>query len=119
MVATLVLLLLHVPPEVDDASVDVFPSHSVVAPVIAPGSPSTVIYLDDTQPVVAVLYMVVPPPASALITPVVLFTVPTLVLLLLQVPPPGVAVTVCVVPLHIDVVAVTVGVEFTVTSLVT
>ena len=50
MVATDVLLLLHVPPVVASINVVVAPAQIVVAPVIAPGSGFTVIVVVVGQP---------------------------------------------------------------------
>jgi hypothetical protein len=51
IVATAVLLLLHVPPVVVLLNVVVLPTHTAVMPVIAPGSGLTVIMVEVKQPV--------------------------------------------------------------------
>ena len=54
MVATEVLLLLHMPPGVASESVVVVPAHKLVAPVIAAGTGFTVNVTPEVQPVLSV-----------------------------------------------------------------
>jgi hypothetical protein len=92
-VATIVLLLLHVPPETASLSVSEVPWQKVAVPPIAAGDGYTVTMAVVRQPVgsvyVIVAVEVVVTVAAPVTTPVLEPTVATLVLLLLHVPPPA------------------------------
>jgi len=101
-IATPVLLLNHVPPDVVFASVDIDPSHTLNVPVIAAGLAFTVIVSFLEHPVARVYVILVVP----VVTPV---SIPehdpidaTPVALLTQVPPAGVVETVVVKPVHTE-----------------
>lgn len=86
IVATVTLLLAHVPPVLALLSVVVAPVHTDVVPVIAAGSGFTVTTIDLAQPVPSVYIMVDVPVVSAVATPDE-FIVTTLVFDELHVPP--------------------------------
>jgi hypothetical protein len=86
MVATDVLLLLHVPPAVASLRVVQVPAHMVVVPMIAAGNGLTVATIVVVQPPLMV-YEIVAVPAEMPQSVPVLPMVATDTLLLLQVPP--------------------------------
>jgi hypothetical protein len=104
-VATLVLLLVHVPP-VPGANVIVFPIHKLVCGTVNTGNPLIVTELVvELQPVVVLVNVNVTLPAPTGVTNPPFVTVATLVLLLVHVPPvPGVKVI--VLPRHNFVIGV-------------
>src|ERR1043165_9320188 len=85
MVATLVLLLCHVPP-IALVSMVVSPWQTDNVPPVAAGNALTVMVVVLVQPEAVVIVIVVVPAVMPVTTPEVAFTVPTAVLLLLQVP---------------------------------
>jgi len=118
-VATEVLLLLQVPPDVAEASDIVVPRQSVVGPLIAAGEAFTVMVISDWQPVANLYVTGVVPPVIPTKAPVVLLMVPTAVLPLIHVPPVGVAVSVVVIPEQItEDPDIEPGSGYTVTTLV-
>jgi hypothetical protein len=101
-VATLVVLLLHMPPPVVLLSVVLLPTHTVDEPVIAAGSGLTVTTSVAKHPVDTV-YVIVDVPKPTLVTiPDEVPTVATVRSLLLQVPPPVVLLNVIEEPRHSD-----------------
>ena len=86
-VATLVLLLAHVPPTVADESAVEAPTHTVDKPVIAAGAAITVTTTDVPQPPLKTYEIVVVPAVIPVTIPLKEPTVATEVLLLLHVPP--------------------------------
>jgi len=107
IVATLVLLLLHVPlkPSVRDS---VPPWHTGDAPDIAEGKGFTVTVLDVLHPVDAAVNVITEvagvelPVATPVIDPVIVLIVATPVLALVQVPRVAASVNVVVTPWHIE-----------------
>jgi hypothetical protein len=99
IVATDVLLLVHVPAAFALASVAVKPSHTDIEPVIA-AKGLTVIFVVAVQPVGRVYVIVAVPATIPVTTPVAETTVATEVLLLLHVPPVDVLVNAIVKPSH-------------------
>jgi hypothetical protein len=91
-VAWAVLLLDHVPPVVDDASVALAPTHAVVVPVSDAGTEFTVTNVLAAQLVGNVYTTVAKPAVSPVTNPV---EVPTFIeeLTLLQLPPPAASVS--------------------------
>lgn len=96
--ATLVLLLLHVPPPVVSLNVMLSPTHIVDDPMIADGAADTVTTVVLVQLPAAVNVMVAVPDDTPVTTPPV--TVAMLVLLLLHVPLPADELSVVVDPAH-------------------
>ena len=97
--AIVALLLLHVPPEVADESVEVAPTHTDVVPERMPGAGFTVRMAEVTQPVeVSVKLITELPPSSAVTAPVAEPIIATEPLLLLHVPAPDEFVSVVVLP---------------------
>jgi hypothetical protein len=91
-VATVVLLLVHVPPAMLLLSVMVAPVHTVSRPDIGPGTSITVMLLVATQPAPEVnVISVVPALTPVTVVPVdgPNTTVAATVVLLVQLPPPG------------------------------
>lgn len=86
IVATNVLVLVHVPPPVVSVNVDVNPAQIVVLPLIAGGSGLTVTVAIAPHPVPAVRVITAVPPATPVTTPVPASIVATAVFPLLQVP---------------------------------
>jgi hypothetical protein len=102
-VATVVVLLVHVPPNVASLSVTVELTHSEGDPVIAAGLALTVSTRVVVQPVAAsVNVIVVVPEATPLTTPVDEPAVATVVLPLTHVPAPEASLSVTVCPVQTD-----------------
>jgi hypothetical protein len=101
MVATAVLLLLHVPPAVASLRVVQVPAHMVVVPMIAAGNGLTVATIVAVQPPLMV-YEITAVPAETPQSVPVLPTVATETLLLLQVPPDVASLSVVQRPVHIN-----------------
>ena len=117
IVATVELLLLHVPPAVVLFSVVVFPVHMVVVPVMAPGNGVTVIVKVEIQaPAVVVNRITSVPAVTPVTTPVAATTVATAGVILLHAPatPPLLSVMVLVTQTVVGPVIVATG--FTVTT---
>jgi hypothetical protein len=116
-VATALLLLLHVPPDVGD-NVVVVPTHIVVGPVtLTVGFPFTVtaVVALEIHPVELLVKVNVALPAVLPVTIPPLVTVATALLLLLQVPPiDGESVVVASTHIGFGPVIETVGLSFTV-----
>ena len=104
MVPIAVLLLLQVPPDGVSVIGVHWPSHTAVAPLIAPGRPLTVTTCVRTHPLAVLVNTIVVVPAAIPVTTPTVFTVPT-ALVLLDHEPPGVAeeVSVVVFPAHITI----------------
>lgn len=119
-VATVVTLLVHVPPDVVLLSCVVAPAHIVVLPVMVVGNGFTVTVIDRLHPVGnASVITDVPPGALPVIIPVVVPIGATTGLLLLHVPPPVLSVSAMVDPTHTLVgPTITPGNGFTVTIVV-
>lgn len=87
-IATVVLLLLHVPPGVASVMAILAPAHTAVGPVIGAGGGFTVTVVVITQPGMARVYVIVAVPVLIpVITPVERSISAILVLLLVHVPP--------------------------------
>lgn len=114
IVATKVLLLVHVPPAGKSVSAEVLPAHIVVVPLITPGAPTVTDVVLLPQIFVAVITVV--PPPTLVTTPDDEPTVATEVILLLQVPVGApLLLRVVVAPKHIIVAPeITVGGDDTV-----
>lgn len=116
IVATPVVPLIQVPPEVASLSVIVDPSHTAVLPVIVAGNGLTVTVVLVLQPVGNVYVITDVPVATPVTTPEEEPTVAIPVLPLVHVPPDEVLLNVVVDPTHTFVVPVMVaGNGFTVT----
>ena len=103
IVATEVLLLLHIPPGNVLFNVVVRPSHTTGAPVMAEGN-GFIVTLVVTKQLKGEVYVVIAAPAATPPnTPVVAPIVATEVLLLVQVPPGVASLNVLVDPWHMDV----------------
>ena len=101
IVATSVLLLLHVPPAVPSLRILVSPEQIVVLPVIARGSGFTVTDIDRLQPVGSISVIVaLPPGANPVMTPDKEPIDAMEGALLLHVPPPVLSVNAIVRPTH-------------------
>lgn len=98
IVATAVLLLVHVPPVTASVSVVVCPTHNPLSPLIA-GAVLMVTVLVATHPAPATYDITEIPPAMPVTLPE-LSTVASAVLLLLQVPPVVASASVVVCPAH-------------------
>jgi hypothetical protein len=108
MVATDVLLLLHVPPPVALDNVVVAPTQTDNVPVIAAGNEFTVTTLVAAHPVTGSVYDIVDVPAVIPeTTPVPEPTVATVIVVLLHVPPLVALLNDVVDPAHTDAVPVT------------
>ena len=98
--ATLILLLVQVPPEGVDAKVVFNPEHTDVVPLIVVGKELTVATTDVEQPVTGSVYVIVELPATPPESKPVVAPIAAVVMLLeLQVPPPK-SVNVVDWPLH-------------------
>ena len=119
ILATLGVLLLHVPPMVVSVSVVVVPWHMIKVPVIGVGSALTVmIFVTKQVEEKAYVIVVVPIPTPPTI-PVTAPTVPTVGVLLVQVPPGTELVKVIVEPKHtVEGPEIVAGVGVTVTMAV-
>ena len=121
-----VLLLLHVPPDVVLLKDVDNPWHTLVVPVIATGLALMVTTAVVLQPVAVSEYVIVvvvkePPPLTPVTTPVVDTTLPSAGILLLHRPPAGVEFNVVVKPTHTaneGTAVIAVGLAFTVTTAV-
>ena len=117
MLATVVLLLLHVPPVVASVSVVVVPEQMVKVPEIGLGRGFTVTTEVVLQPNVVNVIDEVPPVPKPLTVPVPV-TVATPVLLLVQVPPPEASLSVVVAPSQtVSVPVIATGCELTLISI--
>jgi len=116
IIATEVLLLVHVPPDTEDVSVALVPRHNVVLPLMLPPVELTVTTARVEHPQLATVYVIVAvPPDTPLTTPDEEPTVATDVLLLLHVPPPLALLSAVVAPGHtVSVPVIAAGVDFTV-----
>ena len=122
IVATVVILLLHVPPGVASLNVVFAPTQIVVAPTIGAGSGFTTNDVVVIHPVPNVYVITVVPPGLAppVTNPVLVPIVATAVRLLLHVPPGVPSLKVVVSPAHIVVlpdIAAGKGLTVTVTVL--
>ena len=128
MVATVGLLLLHVPPLVVEVSVEVKPTQTVVVPEIVPATVAAVtvtvlVAVALGQPLIpATVYVMVAVPGAIPVTTPEEFTEAMEAAVLVQVPPLTVEVKVVVLPTQIDCVpervpALAFGVTVTVTTL--
>lgn len=108
-IATVLLLLLQVPPLVALVSEILAPAHTAVGPVIAAGAGLTVIAVVVKQPVPNVYVIVAVPANIPLTMPVPDPTLATAVLLLAHVPPPTELLNVLVVPSHTFITPVMAG----------
>jgi hypothetical protein len=119
IVATVVLLLPHVPPAVASLRVIIEPAHTDVGPVIAGGLGLTVTMAVVAHPVeLSVNVILDVPDAIPLTTPVVIPIVATPVLPLLHVPLPDTSLSVLVAPKQMLRVPLIAGRGFTVTTAV-
>jgi hypothetical protein len=103
MVATVGLLLVHIPPPTLLPNVVVVPAQALLVPVMAPGASSVVNTVVVRQPVPSVYDIVAVPVATVVTMPDVEPIVATPVLSLVHIPPP-VALVRVVLPEHNDVV---------------
>jgi hypothetical protein len=119
IVATVVGLIVHVPPELASARVAQKPAHTLIEPVITAGSGVTVTIIVLLQPLPKDVVMIAVPAVTPVTTPVNEPTVATAVLLLLQLPPGEDEVRVVVSPTHTLAAPLIVpGPAFTVTTVV-
>jgi hypothetical protein len=102
IVATNILLLLHVPPAVASAWVTVVPLHNTFGPVIASGVANTVMTALAVQPSGRAVTIVAVPANTPVTTPVVAPTLAMVVGVLLQVIPVVTSLNVMVEPSHTD-----------------
>jgi len=117
-VATLVLLLDHIPPPVPVNTTEL-PTHIALGPDIGPGEGFTTMVTLALQPVDNVYMIVAEPGATPVTTPDDEPTVAMLVLLLVQTPPAVLFVSVMDDPAQTDVgPAMATGLGFTVTTAV-
>ena len=120
MVATAVLVLLQVPPEVASLNVVVKPTHTVEVPEIAAGKGLTVTLVTARHPVLSTYEITATPPVIPVTVPEVASMVAIAVLELLHVPPPGRSVRKVMEPAQTVVVPLMAkGVVLTVTVAVT
>jgi hypothetical protein len=121
-VATVVLLLLHVPPAVASLNIVVSPKHTFVLPVIGAGNGFTVTVVVMKQPnvyVIVVVAAVVPPNEPPVKNPLTGLIVAMVVFALLHIPPALASLKVVVRPWHTIVLPViTAGSALTVTVVV-
>ena len=110
--ATVLLLLVHMPPVVASLKVDVLPWHIVVVPVIG-RTLLTVKVTDVVQPAMLVYFMIAVPVDTPVTKPVVMPMVAMAVLLLLHVPPGVASLNIVVFPRHIEVVPVIGAIGYT------
>ena len=106
MVATAVLLLLHVPPGVASVSGVVDPTHTLAVPVMAGGPEVTFTVTVDIQVPPKEYVITEVPSAMPFTMPVVSPTVAFVVLLLVHVPPPMPSVSEVVAPTQILVIPI-------------
>jgi hypothetical protein len=119
IIAMLVFLLLHAPPDIVSLNVSVELLHSIVLPLIAPAdgvlvTVITTLATADPQERL-ILYFIVSVPGVTPVTMPVLLTVATPVFVLLQVPPVPVSLSVAVLPAHKTLVPVIAGTPATFT----
>jgi hypothetical protein len=114
IVATAVLSLIHVPPGAVLASVMVAPWHTVLLPVIGPGSGVTRIVVVVWQPAAVVNRITAWPGDTPVRSPVLVFIVAIGVFRLVHVPA-AVLASVMVAPMHTDDGPVIGAIGFTVT----
>ena len=103
IVATVVIVLLHVPPVVASVKLMVVPVHRLVGPVIDPGPAPTVTTVVAIQPAPSEYVIVVVPIVPPVRIPVVRPIVATVVVLLVHVPPVTASLNVMVPPMHTPV----------------
>ena len=119
MGATVVLLLVQVPPGAASLSPVTDPIQILVFPAIGPGAPVTATVAVEKQPVVNTLYVIMAMPTDTPVTTPEGDIVATVVVLLLQIPPPVEQLNAEVVAMHNPVAPVmAAGDVFTVTAVV-
>ena len=104
--ATVVLLLLHVPPKVASVSGVVEPTHKLAVPVIAGGPEVTFTVTVDIHDPPKEYVITEVPMATPFTMPVVSHTVAFVVLLLVQVPPPTPSLSEVVAPTQMLVIPI-------------
>lgn len=120
IVATEVLVLVHVPPGSELYRVDVNPSHTVVLPVIADGSGCTVTAIVAKHPAGVVNLIVAMPAVIPVMIPVVAPAVAIVGLMLLHTPGVVASLSVIVLPTHTDgIPVIAAGNGYTVTVVTT